>query len=195
MRKSASLKEGFLYAVFYKTESELQHAFSVMSCPYGKTRLFLLFQSFSDEYTVCEWSQKLEAIQSSSFNAFRAPMSTAAMIEFVQLWRTLEGKQRVTHTFAQTYSRLTGAKILSHATIMNQEIEAKLFIHAIPFNIKTIDQQIDARFRILEKFSWFTPKNFSAECQRGAFVSGKTDPRMERMILLQKATFGKPVLV
>lgn len=48
---------------------------------------------------------------------------------------------------------------------------------------KNIDQQIQQRFRILEKFSWFHPTSVEESCSRGNYFSQKTDPFVANMML------------
>jgi hypothetical protein len=190
--RSALVQEGILYAGMYRTNSDFQHAFSVLSCLYGSTRIFLLFQSFSDEYTVCEWAHKLKDVRLETFNAFRTPMKIEGMLDLARLWKSLEGKQVVTPKFAETYQRLTGVSI--SPKVIGQTVEATLEIFPLRFSPRTIDTQIASRFKLLEKFSWIVPKSFKEECARGnAF-----DRHMTRMELLSKAVGAfkkKPVFL
>ena len=145
------------------------HTFSVLSCPYGKSRLFFLFQGYSDEYTVCDWHKE---IQSTLFRAFRAPMQLPAMLNFVKLWQSLEGKQLITPAYIDTYRKLTGVTIPS--TELERRVESYILVKTLRFSPSTIDRQIQTRFQILEKFSWVVPSSFEEECRRGeALFTGK----------------------
>jgi hypothetical protein len=161
---------------------DFAHTFSVLSCPYGNVRLFFLFQGFSDEYTVCDWVHN--KVHSTMFEKFRAPMTLQAILQVVTLWKSLEGTQRVTSGYIDTYRKLTGVTIPSER--IDQKVDSYILIKVLQFNPMTLDNQIRSRFQILEKFSWIVPASLE-ECRRAEGYQGEIAAQTVRLGLLRES--------
>jgi hypothetical protein len=181
LKRSENSSEGFLYVITFGYD--FAHTFSVLSCPYGKVRLFFLFQGFSDEYTVCDWSRN--EVKSTVFEGFRAPMTLQAIVHFATLWKSLEGTQYVTPVYIDTYRKLTGVTI--PPTRIEQKVDSYILVKTLRFDPSTLDKQIQSRFQILEKFSWIVPSSIEEECRLAEGYFGKNFPSNARLGLLQES--------